>query len=234
MSTTTTRTLPVMEIFGPTLQGEGSVMGLKTMFIRLAGCDYQCVWCDSKFTWKKDELGPISPMTPAEIAGRLTQESNGCRNLSISGGNPALHDLTELIRLLQADGWSINVETQGSISKPWFSDVDLVTISPKGPSSGMETDWAKLDQSVQTARRVHLKVVVFDDADYEYAVTVHQRYPGISLSLQVGNDVGTDEITHWLQKLEWLAQKVIADDRMQAVTVLPQLHVLLWGNKRGV
>lgn len=234
MSTTAVRSLPVMEIFGPTLQGEGSVMGLKTMFVRLAGCDYQCIWCDSKFTWKKDELGPIFQMTPATIVERLTQESNGCRNLSISGGNPALHDLTELVRLLKADGWSINVETQGSISKPWFGDVDLVTISPKGPSSGMETDWTKLDQSVEAAKRVHLKVVVFDDADYDYAVAVHQRYPGISISLQVGNDVGTDDMADWLRKLEWLASKVIADNRMQEVTVLPQLHVLLWGNKRGV
>lgn len=233
MSTTATK-LPVMEIFGPTLQGEGSVIGLKTMFLRLAGCDYQCTWCDSKFTWKKDELGPIFRMTPEAILERLTSESLGCRNLSISGGNPALHDLSHLIRLLKADGWSINVETQGSISQPWFGDVDLVTISPKGPSSGMETDWSKLDQSVQAARRVHMKVVVFDDLDYEYAVAVHQRYPEISYSLQIGNDVGADEIATWLQKLEWLAQKVVSDERMQNVTVLPQLHVLLWGNRRGV
>lgn len=234
MSDTPVRTLPVMEIFGPTLQGEGNVIGLKTMFLRLAGCDYQCVWCDSKFTWKKDELGPVFPLTPEATAERLRRESKGCRNLTISGGNPALHDLSSLVKLLKADGWSINVETQGSVTKPWFGAVDLVTISPKGPSSSMETDWERLDEAVRTAARAHLKVVIFDDADYEYAVAVHSRYPDIGCSLQVGNLVGADRTEDWLRKLDWLAQKVTADERLQNVTVLPQLHVLLWGNRRGV
>ena len=43
--------IPVMEIFGPTIQGEGMVIGQKTMFVRTAGCDYSCSWCDSAFTW---------------------------------------------------------------------------------------------------------------------------------------------------------------------------------------
>ena len=43
--------IPVMEIFGPTIQGEGAVIGQKTMFVRTAGCDYSCSWCDSSFTW---------------------------------------------------------------------------------------------------------------------------------------------------------------------------------------
>ena len=43
--------IPVIEIFGPTIQGEGAVIGLKTMFVRTAGCDYSCSWCDSSFTW---------------------------------------------------------------------------------------------------------------------------------------------------------------------------------------
>lgn len=43
--------IPVLEIFGPTIQGEGMVIGQKTMFVRTAGCDYSCSWCDSAFTW---------------------------------------------------------------------------------------------------------------------------------------------------------------------------------------
>ncbi len=43
--------IPVMEIFGPTIQGEGMVIGQKTMFVRTGGCDYSCSWCDSRFTW---------------------------------------------------------------------------------------------------------------------------------------------------------------------------------------
>jgi 7-carboxy-7-deazaguanine synthase len=226
--------LPVMEIFGPTLQGEGSVIGLKTMFLRLAGCDYQCLWCDSAYTWKKGELGPVFRMEPGEIAGRLRTAAGGCRNLTITGGNPALHDLTELICLLKADGWSLNVETQGSIAAVWFGAADLVTLSPKGPSSGMKTDWDRLDRAVAVSGRVHLKVVVFDEDDYAFAVSVRRRYPDLSMTVQVGNRVGADRTEDWLTNLNWLAGKVTEDERMQNVTVLPQLHVLLWGNRRGV
>ncbi|MDA5453815.1 7-carboxy-7-deazaguanine synthase QueE, partial [Streptococcus thermophilus] len=47
--------LPVLEIFGPTFQGEGRAIGQKTMFVRTAGCDYHCDWCDSAFTWDGSE-----------------------------------------------------------------------------------------------------------------------------------------------------------------------------------
>ena len=47
--------LPVLEIFGPTFQGEGRAIGQKTMFVRTAGCDYHCEWCDSAFTWDGSE-----------------------------------------------------------------------------------------------------------------------------------------------------------------------------------
>ncbi|MFX0112786.1 7-carboxy-7-deazaguanine synthase QueE, partial [Bacillus pumilus] len=48
---TRAKAIPVLEIVGPTIQGEGMVIGQKTMFGRTAGCDYSCSWCDSAFTW---------------------------------------------------------------------------------------------------------------------------------------------------------------------------------------
>ena len=50
--------LPVLEIFGPTFQGEGRAIGQKTMFVRTAGCDYHCDWCDSAFTWEHMTMSP--------------------------------------------------------------------------------------------------------------------------------------------------------------------------------
>lgn len=226
------RRLPVIEIFGPTVQGEGAAIGLKTMFVRLAGCDYACTWCDSKYTWKKDELAPITRMAPPAIRAELERLGQGCRNLSISGGNPALHDLNDLLDCL-AD-YHINVETQGSLAPDWFGRVNHVTLSPKGPSSGMVTDWEALADCVRKSRTASLKIVVFDDADYEYAVGCHQRFPELPLYLQVGNTVGGDSSEALLTKLNWLSDKVIADQRLPSARVLPQLHVLLWGNRRGV
>ena len=227
--------LPVIEIFGPTLQGEGSVIGLKTMFLRLAGCDYSCSWCDSKYTWQKGAMAPITWLEPEAIRSQVEELGGNCRQLSISGGNPALHDLNDLITTMQrAPGYWINVETQGSLAPDWFGRVDSVTVSPKGPSSGMATDWEALAASIDRSRAPTLKVVVFDAADYEYAATVHGRFPEVPLYLQVGNNVGSDDSTGLLQRLHWLAERVIGDERLSDVRVLPQMHVLLWGNKRGV
>lgn len=63
--------IPVMEVFGPTIQGEGMVMGLKTMFVRTAGCDYSCSWCDSSFTW--DGSGKSTSKQPIEIIEELKE-----------------------------------------------------------------------------------------------------------------------------------------------------------------
>ena len=61
--------LPVLEIFGPTFQGEGRAIGQKTMFVRTAGCDYHCDWCDSAFTWDGSEKP--TRMTADEVIAAL-------------------------------------------------------------------------------------------------------------------------------------------------------------------
>lgn len=63
--------IPVLEIFGPTIQGEGMVIGQKTMFVRTAGCDYSCGWCDSAFTWDGSAKKDIRWMTAEEILRSL-------------------------------------------------------------------------------------------------------------------------------------------------------------------
>ena len=83
---------------------------------------------------------------------------------------------------------------------------------------------------------VTLKVVVFDDTDFEYAVYVRQKFsdPNIPLTLQVGNSVGEDTLPKLVEKLRWLIEKTVSDKRLFNTRVLPQLHVLVWGNRRGV
>jgi 7-carboxy-7-deazaguanine synthase len=107
----------------------------------------------------------------------------------------------------------------------------------------MGTDWAKLERCLEAAGEgtsTVFKVVVFDDADYGYAREVAARYPGVPMYLQVGNDEppgpGVEpepDVGRLLGRYEWLVEKVLADG-WNEVTVLPQLHVLLWGNKRAV
>ncbi len=233
--------IPVMELFGPTIQGEGMVIGQKTMFVRTAGCDYSCSWCDSKFTW--DGTGKSVMMPAQEIVDQLEQLGNGAfSHVTISGGNPALHKgIGELVALCQQKGWKTAVETQGSIWQDWLLEIDDVTISPKPPSSGMIIDYAKLDAMVGqlAANNVSLKVVIFDQHDFAFAEQLHMRYPGIPFFLQVGNDELTttddDKLTqHLLARYQWLIDQHLASSVLNNAKVLPQLHALLWGNKRGV
>lgn len=239
--------IPVLEIFGPTIQGEGMVIGQKTMFVRTAGCDYSCSWCDSAFTWDGTGKKEITMMTAEEIWEELiTLGGTGFSFVTISGGNPALlKNLDGLIDLLKQNDITIGLETQGSKWQEWFLKIDELTISPKPPSSKMVTDFSILDTIINNllennrVKHVSLKIVIFDDHDYDYAKKVYQRYPTLPFFLQVGNDdISTDNnqelISRLLNKYEWLIDKVMADQELKDVKVLPQLHTYIWGNKRGV
>jgi 7-carboxy-7-deazaguanine synthase len=237
--------IPVLEIFGPTIQGEGMVIGQKTMFVRTAGCDYSCSWCDSAFTWDGSAKDEIRLMNSHDILNELHEVGKDTfQHVTISGGNPALiKQLDEFIDLLHEKEIKVALETQGSKWQEWFLKIDDLTLSPKPPSSNMHTDWEVLDQIVQKLslfkRSFSLKVVVFDDMDLKYAIQVHQRYPDISMYLQVGNDDLKESDTErvlarLLKRYEWLVGEVMNSSELKQVRVLPQLHAWLWGNKRGV
>ncbi|OIJ21891.1 7-carboxy-7-deazaguanine synthase QueE [Anaerobacillus alkalidiazotrophicus] len=239
--------IPVIEIFGPTIQGEGAVIGKKTIFIRTAGCDYQCSWCDSAFTWDGSGKEDITMMNAEEIFRELEKIGlDNFEHVTISGGNPALiKSLSTLIRLLKEKNFKVGLETQGSVWQDWMVEIDDLTISPKPPSSGMKTDFDRLEDILQLLTKridnghVSIKVVIFNDKDLQYAKNVHKKFPAVPFYLQVGNEDLSDESNERLalmliQKLEWLVSKVVVDPEFNNVRVLPQLHTLLWGNKKGV
>lgn len=241
---TPTMRIPVIEVFGPTIQGEGMVIGRKTMFVRTAGCDYQCTWCDSAFTWDGSERHRVRPMEPSEVLREL-KSIGGTRfnHVTISGGNPALigQPMKAFVDLCHAEGYQVGLETQGSMWQEWMLDIDDLSISPKPPSSKMVPNLEVLDDIVQrlgaVRKPISLKVVVFDLDDYNFAKRIHQRYAGVTMYLQVGNDrvhdaVKTNVANHLLSRLNWLFEQTIADSDMNDVRVLPQLHALVWGNER--
>lgn len=240
-----TKRIPVLELFGPTVQGEGMVIGRKTMFVRTAGCDYRCSWCDSAFTWDGSGKDDIRMLTAEEIVQELLAlGGEAFDHVTISGGNPALlPQLGGLIEALQERGARSALETQGSRWQDWFWDIDDLTLSPKPPSSGMTTDWAVLDDIVgklqSKSRCFCLKTVVFDESDLEYAAFVHLRYPSVPFYVQAGN-ANLQETEHarmlpyLVQRYEWLIEQVMQSTELRSVHVLPQLHTWVWGNKKGV
>lgn len=151
-TTTITTTLPVMEHFY-TLQGEGAYMGKAAYFIRLGGCDVGCVWCDVKESWDAakhpqwmiEELVATVKNTPAEI-------------VVITGGEPLLHNLTELTEMLHTAGLRTHIETSGS--SPLSGALDWITLSPK-----------KFKQPLPEVllHANELKIVVFNKSDFAWA-----------------------------------------------------------------
>jgi 7-carboxy-7-deazaguanine synthase len=234
----------VSEIFGPVVQGEGAVIGAPTLFVRLGGCDFRCSWCDTPYAVLSEHRASWTPMDPADVVMeclRLSGHSEGGHGLAVtlSGGNPCVQDCTDLVDALQAMGFSVVVETQGSVHPAWLAGVDLVTVSPKPPSSGMAD---KFDAEVVREIGMHalgetaLKIVVGNDVDFQWALGVIDEtgHAFDSISMQVLNDYG-DELgpSALLERYRWLEAKVL-DAKLWRVRVLPQLHVLAYGDARGV
>jgi 7-carboxy-7-deazaguanine synthase len=239
------RKVRIAEIFGPTIQGEGALIGKPTVFVRTGGCDYRCSWCDTLHAVDSAYRHEWTPMTAVDIFDEI-QKLSGHQPLtvSLSGGNPAIAPLSPLIELGHEKGYTFALETQGSVCQEWFKNLDVLTLSPKPPSSLMETNWGKLDDCVNAAgpnTEIALKIVVFDDLDFAYAKDVSARYPALALYLQPGNHTPPPpeaenapiDLEGIGERYEWLIDRVMQDKWYRA-SVLPQLHVMVWGNKRGV
>jgi 7-carboxy-7-deazaguanine synthase len=245
--------LPVTEIFGPTIQGEGALQGVPAYFLRFGGCDYRCEWCDSPHAVLPQAVRQNKRMTPDEICDTLSALTPGPRWIVITGGNPALHDLSDVLSGLHDRRFRIAIETQGSKYKAWLESCESICVSPKPPSAGMsmnvvESNLDRFCQRFDTRDpRVFFKVVVFDQADYEWARTLHQRFKWVPMFLSAGNDAGrtvanpdrVDERTldqiqrDLLSRARWLTNYTMVDVAMQDVRVQTQMHVLYWGNERG-
>lgn len=232
----------VSEIFR-TIQGEGALVGRPTVFVRTGGCDYACDWCDTLYAVLPQHRAEWTPLNATEILDRVFALSGGHPVLiTLSGGNPALQPLGPLLELGGARGCTFALETQGSVVRSWFSQLDYLVLSPKPPSAGMMERREIIAECLQAAGRkpqVSLKVVVFDEADYGFARAMRARFPSVPFYLQPGNhtpDQGAGEaidVGGITCRLEWLIERA-GRDGWHDVTILPQLHTLLWGNKRGI
>ena len=249
IKTNSKEVMPIMEIFGPTIQGEGMVVGQKTIFLRTGGCDYHCSWCDSAFTWD----GSTEPtyMTPEEAYDKvidLSLNEKGeriCNHMTLTGGNPALvnEPMARLLEMLKAAGFKISIETQGTIYREWFKLIDHFVLSPKPPSSKMRTNMRLLDrivaQLIEDEVNFTFKIVIFDDEDLAYAKELFKHYPEAPKPyyLSVGNIDALEQgdvSGRLIQKLGWLWDKVFDDPELNDARPLPQLHTLVYSNKRGV
>lgn len=250
--------LPVLEVFGPTIQGEGIMIGVQTTFIRSVHCDYACLACDSKHAVEPAQYkGKEVTYTAQELFDELMKIQGHCEWVTISGGNPALWDFGLFVDMCHQQGLKVAVETQGSVYKPWLSLVDQLTISPKGPGmrepkADVLEDFKKFLQQLthDVILSCAIKIPVFSEKDLDFAEkiddiareTCQHGYilPPIYLSLGnnmiPGEDEGSlsDHRNQLLDSYHSLVANVMKRPKLSHAIVLPQLHVLIYGNQQLV
>lgn len=148
---------PLMELFH-TLQGEGFHTGKSAVFIRLAGCDVGCIWCDVKESWDANEHPEVSENY---IVDQVL--SYNTKFAVITGGEPTLYNLTSLVNKLKQNNVYTAIETAGTNH---FSDnLDWICFSPKKFKNPKESIYKLADE---------LKVVIYHPSDLEWALE-HQK-----------------------------------------------------------
>lgn len=232
-------TLPVVELFH-SIQGEGMRTGEPSTFVRLAGCNLRCAWCDTPYSWTSDGVRAATRMTIEQVADSVTE-----RAVVLTGGEPLLHRrrLPDLVALLRARGVGhVTVETNATIWDPELAlSVDLWSLSPKLAGSGEVADPDVIAQYLTAVGdRTQLKFVVVEEADLADMWSLLERVdvplPGAVLVQPDGTRADYDVA------LRELAERVMADDgtwrgvpRRSLVRVHAQVHRVAWGPAaRGV
>lgn len=232
------------------IQGEGLDSGRPFSFIRLFGCNYYCSWCDTKYAvqhWSDT----YDERTPAELAAWAVEQGNVA--VCLTGGEPLTAPAAlflDLVRRLKASGHYLDIQTNGTIFRPALAPlIDSWSISPKLGSSGMVERPAILRrylaaQADGTLRgRLLFKFVIADPRDLDLTWHLLQAIPAVAAQ-QIPIILQPEGLEHasvadYAQALRALTEAVAlgpaaAKWRAYPVRVLPQLHRVIWGGKRGI
>jgi 7-carboxy-7-deazaguanine synthase len=145
LSQTEPSTLDVHSIFF-TIQGEGPFTGHPAVFVRLAGCNLQCMNCDTDYTSGRHCM-TVNAITDEVVKHRATL-------VVISGGEPFRQNISLLVRQLGVMGYTVQIETNGTVCPPWIEDTQAhIVICPKTTSIAIK--WSRLPE-----KRVSFKYVM--------------------------------------------------------------------------
>jgi 7-carboxy-7-deazaguanine synthase len=222
------------EIF-ESIQGEGNCAGASSLFVRFGRCNLACSWCDSKFTWRKNDSGKV--MTADEI--RHLIEKSSASNVIFTGGEPTLYKLDKLV----VPNKKFHVETNGTIipiqpldiilpDKTPFHRVAMSegiiknfnwVISPKMKNAGEKLNdeamqfWAKKDWGI-------FKFIIQNKTDLLELEQVLEKYQIAKKRVFIGLEGCTAESQIRPELVDFIVE--------MGYNFSPRLHVVLWGNKR--
>ena len=230
--------MKVSELFY-SIQGEGKLLGVPSVFIRASGCNLRCSWCDTPYaSW--DPQGEEQSI--ATIVDRVLQMAGPAKHIVFTGGEPVImHDAEELCTALKGRGFHITLETAATVYKPLA--IDLVSLSPKLSNStptqreggrfaaAHEKQRINLDtiqMFIDTTMDFQLKFVVSSPADvFEIEDLLGKLKRIMASDVQVmpeGIEPGV-----LVERSVWLAEVC----KEKGWRMSPRLHVMIWGNKRG-
>jgi 7-carboxy-7-deazaguanine synthase len=227
--------LAVSEVFGPTVQGEGPTTGRRCGFVRLYGCNLDCVWCDSAYTWDTDRYDPDverSEWTAGQIVEAVAEMD--VDRVVVTGGEPLIQRRA-LGRLVETFGpsYAVEVETNGTVPPGPMEQYGWVTwnVSPKLPHAGV-TDPIRpraLEAFAALARaeRAVAKIVchTVDDVAAATAVTDAAGFPRSAVWIAPLGTTGP---------VVAFSLAAIADAAVAAgCNLSSRLHITTWGDARG-
>ena len=226
----------ISEIFY-SIQGEGCLSGVPSLFIRTSGCNLRCVWCDTPYTsWNPEG----KEMTVEEILHAI--ESYPLDHVVLTGGEPLLsHEIEELSVTLKTAGAHVTIETAATIFKP--VSCDLVSMSPKLSNS---TPWQKQHgrfAAMHDQHRLNYNVVqqFIDSYDYQlkFVVDREQDFAEVRQIVDALKNVDTSRVLIMAQarnrrQLHQKSRWIVELCKKFGYGYSPRLHIELYGNRRGV
>ena len=152
--------IPIVEVFY-SLQGEGLRSGQATVFVRLAGCNCDCWFCDTDFRIRE-------AYAPERLIAAIREVGGDCRWVCLTGGEPTIHDLADLCEELRGSGYRLQIETNGSRPVADWR-LDHVTVSPKLREGARLDPWF-------VEHATEFKHIVADREDIERALELASRH----------------------------------------------------------
>lgn len=228
------RPMNINEVFGPTIQGEGPHTGLQVAFVRTAGCNLSCVWCDTPYSWdwdRYDRSKESHKMTVAEIIEQV--KTMGVDRIVLTGGEPMLQQAQ--IPALAEAGFKIDIETNGTRTPTLdtIAATDLFCVSPKLAHAGdpeklrVRLDTLKVFSELADAGKALFKFVAQQDSDLDEIAEFCKAANIADRHIWVMPE-GADADTH-LTNLRNLADKVIE----RGWNLTSRLHVMIWNTERA-
>ncbi|MHC4394873.1 MAG: 7-carboxy-7-deazaguanine synthase QueE [Planctomycetota bacterium] len=224
----------VIEIFY-SLQGEGFLAGVPSVFVRVAGCRFRCRWCDTKYAWDEQTGRDYSIEEIIQTVGQWPS-----RFVVVTGGEPMVKsEMPELTKKLKKSNRHITIETSGIAYLPDMP-CDLMSISPKlSNSAPVEPELAAVHEDLRLDIAVLSKLIENYEYQLKFVVDSEADLPEIQQTIEKLKNLDLEKVMLMPQaktRDELLAKSPMVADmcRRSGFVFGQRLQVMLWDNERGM